>query len=156
MTRNFRSRWPFPTGGPDDVDPDLTFEVARRTTILVVDDEPHVRALAKRVLAGQAYRVREAANGLAAIDVAEKEAGAIDLVLTDVEMPTIRVRRMLRRLQELNPEVKVLFMSGFSDHDLLARGFDKGWDAFMQKPFSGSQLVAAVRLVLETAAAQHT
>jgi CheY-like chemotaxis protein len=153
MIRNFRSRWPIPTPAPDELDPDLTFEVARRTTILIVDDEPHVRALAKRVLAGQAYRVREAANGVAAIDAAKAEGG-IDLVLTDVEMPTMRVRRMLAQLRDLNPEVKVLFMSGYSDHDLLARGFDKGWDAFMQKPFSGSQLVAAVRLVLATPIAQ--
>jgi two-component system cell cycle sensor histidine kinase/response regulator CckA len=155
MTENFRSRWPIATPAPEELDPQLSFEVARHTTILIVDDESHVRALAKRVLAGQAYRVREAANGLAAIEVAEAEGGAIDLVLTDVEMPTIRVRRMLRRLEELNPEVKVLFMSGYGDHDLLARGFDKGWDAFMQKPFSGSQLVAAVRLVLATPSAQH-
>jgi two-component system cell cycle sensor histidine kinase/response regulator CckA len=154
MTENFRSRWPIATPTPEELDPELIFQAARRTTILVVDDEAHVRGLAKRVLAGQAYRVRDAANGVAAIAAAEAEGG-ISLVVTDVEMPTIGVRRMLRRLRELNPEVKVLFMSGYSDHDLLSRGFDKGWDSFLQKPFSGSQLVAAVREVLATPSAQH-
>jgi two-component system, cell cycle sensor histidine kinase and response regulator CckA len=154
MNENFRSRWPIPTSTPEELDPELSFQIARRTTILIVDDEAHVRGLAKRVLSGQAYRVRDAANGLAAIAVAESEGG-IDLILTDVEMPAIGVRRMLRRLRQLNPEVKVLFMSGYSDHELLSRGFDKGWDPFLDKPFSGSQLVAAVREVLAAPSVQH-
>jgi two-component system cell cycle sensor histidine kinase/response regulator CckA len=145
MTESSRIPWPRPNPPRLDSAPVLNFVVPRCPTILVVEDDPQVRGMARRVLSGQAYRVLEAPNGLAALAVAEAEEGAIDLVLTDIEMPTIGARRMLRKLGEANADLRVLFMSGHTDYELLRRGFDIGSDAFLKKPFTGSQLVAAVR-----------
>ena len=127
-----------------ELDPDREFRVAGRTTVLIVEDDGRIRAMARRVLSGQAYRVLEAVNGADAIRIATKQGAPIDLVLTDVEMPTIGARAMLGRLTQLNAAIRVVFMSGYSDAELLARGFDKGYDLFLPKPFSGSDLVATV------------
>jgi two-component system cell cycle sensor histidine kinase/response regulator CckA len=139
MNEHFGSEWQSSVATPTELDPELCARVGGSSTILIVEDDPHLRALARRVLAGQAYRILEAANGLAALEIAASDR-AIALVLTDVEMPTIGVRRMLRKLVELNPELRVLVMSGHTDHELLCRGFDKGSDAFLQKPFTGEPL----------------
>src|SRR4051812_24287394 len=133
------------TANPEEPDTDLATRVTHRTTVLIVEDEPHVRGLARRILAGQAYRVFEAIDGVDAIRVAAKQNEPIDLVITDVEMPNIGVRAMMRGLRRLDLMPKVLFMSGYSDPELLSRGFDKGHDPFLTKPFSGRDLVAAVR-----------
>lgn len=127
-----------------ELDADSEFEFSDDTTILIVEDDPRVRAMARRVLAGQAYRILEAVNGADAIRVAIDAGRRIDAVLTEVETPTIGVRAMLARLRQLNPSITVLFMSGHSDEELLSRGFDKGHDPFLAKPFNGWELVAAV------------
>lgn len=135
---------------------DLERPTPLRTTILIVEDDARVRAMARRVLAGQAYRVIEAVNGNEALRVARETGDRIDLVLTDVEMPSIGVRAMLGKLEALNPDLKVIFMSGYSDSELLARGFDKGYDPFLPKPFTGRELVAGVRGVLEVSSMEHS
>jgi len=151
MNDRFGHRWEPSSPSAANPDAELGEHVAKSTTILVVEDDAHMRALARRVLTGQAYRVLEAANGIAALEIAARDR-KIDMVVTDVEMPTIGVHRMIRRLEELNPELRVLIISGHTDHDLLCRGFDKGSDAFLQKPFSAQQLVAAVREALNGSA----
>lgn len=129
---------------------ELDLKIGEWTTILIVEDDARVRAMSRRVLAGQAYRVIEAVNGADALRVATMQDGRIDLILTDVGMPSIGVRAMLSRLQQTNPESVVLIMSGHSDAELLTRGFDKGDDPFLAKPFSGWELVAAVKEALAT------
>jgi two-component system cell cycle sensor histidine kinase/response regulator CckA len=141
---------------PAELDPELGFRLAGWITILIVEDDQRVRAMARRVLAGQAYRVLEAVNGADAIRVVEQANERIDLVLTDVEMPTIGVRSMLRRLKAENPELRVIVMSGYSDPELLARGFDIGNDPFLSKPFTGLALVAAVRQMVHSSSAPQT
>jgi two-component system cell cycle sensor histidine kinase/response regulator CckA len=135
-----------------ELDPELGFRLAGHITVLLVEDDSKLRSMARRVLSGQAYRVVEALNGSDALRVAAQSRTRVDLVLTDVEMPTIGVRAMLRGLSELNPDIRVIFMSGYPDEDLLRRGFDKGQDPFLQKPFTGSELVAAVHDTLRGAA----
>lgn len=145
MTR-IAEQWEVPT--PRELDPELGLRAGVRTTVLIVEDDNVVRALARRVLTGQAYRVFEAVNGADAVRLVKQNNERIDVVLTDVEMPTIGVRSMLGKLEIINPGLKVVFMSGYSDAELLARGFDKGYDPFLSKPFNGLALVAAVRRVL--------
>jgi two-component system, cell cycle sensor histidine kinase and response regulator CckA len=134
-----------------ELDPDLGFRLANHTTVLLVEDDAKVRSMARRILSGQAYRVVEAVNGSDALRLATPARMRVDVVLTDVEMPTIGVRAMLRRLTELYPEIRVVLMSGYGDEELLRRGFDKGHDPFLQKPFTGSELVAAVHEALQDA-----
>jgi CheY-like chemotaxis protein len=117
-------------------------------TILLVDDEKSLRKLGKRVLSAAGYRVLEASDGAMALRVAAEEVGEIDLVLTDVEMPTLGGRGMVDELHELSPGLRVLFMSGYTDNEILRRGIRTSETEFLQKPFTAEALCAAVRSVL--------
>ncbi len=123
-------------------------EPTGRETILLVDDEKSLRKLGKRVLSDAGYRVLEASDGAMALRVAAEEVGEIDLVLTDVEMPTLGGRGMVDELHELSPGIRVLFMSGYTDNEILRRGLRSTEAAFLQKPFTAESLCAAVRSVL--------
>jgi CheY-like chemotaxis protein len=120
-----------------------------RETILLVDDEKALRKLAKRILADSGYRVLEASDGAQALRVAAEEVGEIDLVLTDVEMPTLGGRGMVDELHELSPGMRVLFMSGYTDNEILLRGIRTSDTEFLQKPFTAESLRAAVKAVLD-------
>jgi CheY-like chemotaxis protein len=117
-------------------------------TILLVDDEKSLRRLGKRILSAAGYRVLEASDGAMALRVAAEEVGEIDLVLTDVEMPTLGGRGMVDELHELSPGMRVLFMSGYTDNEILRRGIHTSETEFLQKPFTAQTLCAAVRTVL--------
>jgi CheY-like chemotaxis protein len=117
-------------------------------TILLVDDEKSLRKLGKRALSKAGYRVLEASDGAMALRIAAEEVGEIDLVLTDVEMPTLGGRGMVDELNELSPGIRVLFMSGYTDNEILRRGIRTSETEFLQKPFTAEELCAAVRSVL--------
>jgi CheY-like chemotaxis protein len=117
-------------------------------TILLVDDEKSLRKLGTRILSDAGYRVLEASDGAMALRIAAEEVGEIDLVLTDVEMPTLGGRGMVDELHELSPGIRVLFMSGYTDNEILRRGIRTAEAAFLQKPFTAETLRAAVREVL--------
>ena len=119
-----------------------------KETILLVDDEKSLRKLGKRVRSAAGYRVLEASDGAMALRVAAEEVGEIDLVLTDVEMPTLGGRGMVDELHELSPGLRVLFMSGYTDNEILRRGIRTSETEFLQKPFTAEALCAAVRSVL--------
>jgi CheY-like chemotaxis protein len=119
-----------------------------RETILLVDDEKSLRKLGKRVLTEAGYHVLEASDGAMALRIAAEQVGEIDLILTDVEMPTLGGRGMVDELHELSPGLRVLFMSGYTDNDILRRGIQKSETDFLQKPFTAEALRAAVRAVL--------
>jgi CheY-like chemotaxis protein len=124
-------------------------------TILLVDDEQSLRRLGKRVLSEAGYRVLEASDGAMALRVAAEEVGEIDLVLTDVEMPTLGGRGMVDELHELSPGLRVLFMSGYTDNEILRRGIQASETEFLQKPFTAETLCAAVRTVLSKPATRQ-
>ena len=123
-----------------------------RETILVVDDQEPLRKLALRVLAKAGYRVLEAKDGAHALRVAAEEVGELDLVLTDVEMPTLGGRGMVEELRELSPGMRVLFMSGYTDNEILMRGIDTAVTDFLRKPFTAGSLLLAVREALSKSA----
>jgi len=119
-----------------------------RETILLVEDEKALRKLTHRILTEAGYRVLEAEDGAKALRVAAEEVGEIDLVLTDVEMPTLGGRGMVAELNELSPDIKVLFMSGYTDNEILRRGIRTGKTHFLQKPFTAAGLRMAVEAAL--------
>lgn len=125
-------------------------------TILLVDDEKALRKLAKRILTGAGYRVIEASDGAMALREAAAAVGEIDLVLTDVEMPTLGGRGMVDELNELSPGTRVLFMSGYTDNEILRRGIGTAETSFLQKPFTAEALLAAVKAALVKAAPTGT
>ncbi len=119
-----------------------------RETILLVDDEKALRKLGNRVLSQAGYRVLEASDGAMALRIAAEEVGEIDLVLTDIEMPTLGGRGMVDELHEMSPDIRVLLMSGYTDNEILRRGIRTSETDFLQKPFTAESLCAAVRSVL--------
>ena len=125
----------------DDVPPGME-------TILVVEDEASLRRLSARVLTDAGYRVIEAADGAQALRISAEEVGEIDLVVTDVEMPTLGGRGMVDELHELSPGLRVLFMSGYTDNEILRRGINTAETDFLRKPFTAEALCQAVRAVL--------
>jgi signal transduction histidine kinase len=120
-------------------------------TILLVEDAELVRNLARQVLEGAGYRVLEAANAEAAIDLCERINGdKIDLLLTDVIMPGMSGNEMSRILLAKQPGMPVLYMSGYTDDAIVQHGVLEAGINFLQKPFTPGALALKVREVLDT------
>jgi CheY-like chemotaxis protein len=124
-------------------------------TILVVEDESGVRELTREFLKISGYTVLEAKDGLEALEIASGHTGKIHLVLTDMVMPRMSGSEMTVRLKALRPDVKVLFMTGYSEY---AGDGAKSVAEFpiLQKPFSISSLVGKVREVLAEKEVEQT
>ena len=103
---------------------------------------PHRHA---RGLASRGYTVLEAGNGVEAIDVLEKADGQIDLVVSDVVMPEMDGPTLLRELRNRNPSLKIIFVSGYAEDAFQKHLPEHGQFAFLPKPFTLTQLVAAVK-----------
>ncbi|HVP39632.1 MAG TPA: PAS domain S-box protein [Candidatus Saccharimonadales bacterium] len=118
-------------------------------TVLLAEDEPQVRRLAAEVLRAGGYRVVEAANGAEALDVYRAEAGPIHILVSDVVMPEVGGVELVRRLHALRPDLRVLYLSGYSDDAVVQLGGLRPGTAFMQKPFRPEQLLLRVRELLD-------
>ena len=113
-------------------------------TVLLVEDEESVRRFAARALRRQGYAVLEAGNGYEALEVKANHNGAIDLVVSDIVMPEMDGPTLLKELRKTNPELKIIFMSGYADDALSS--LDSGEEfAFLSKPFQLTDLVTAVK-----------
>ncbi len=118
-------------------------------TVLLVEDEDAVRTLAMRVLGSLEYIVLTATNGAEALRVAAAYAGTIHLALLDIVMPEIGGKELAEQLARIIPNLKMLFMSGYTDTAIVQHGwFDEGV-AFLQKPFTPAALALKVRTVLD-------
>ena len=128
---------------PAAIAPEHTFE-----TVLLVEDEPSVRALAGHLLRSAGYRILEAIDGVEALRLADGYPGTIDLLMTDVIMPHLGGAKLAERLALLRPGTPVLFMSGHPDHELVRNGVLGAVVAFLQKPFTGATMLRVVRETL--------
>jgi two-component system cell cycle sensor histidine kinase/response regulator CckA len=138
----------------DTVQPQMaaTLSLKGTETILVAEDEDGVRSLTREVLEKYGYRVLEAANGEEALSVSDQHAGPVDLLLSDVVMPRMGGPELAQALLQRRPAVKVLYMSGYTDHPMVRRGVVDAGVAFLQKPFTPTLLVSRIRELLETPA----
>ena len=128
-----------------------TEEVLNGTeTILLVEDEEMVRKLARQILATQGYRVLEATNGEEALRMCEHDQEPIELLLTDVIMPEMSGPELAERLHRLRPELRVLFMSGYTDDAIVHHGVLAEGAHFIQKPFAPDVLSRRVRQILKS------
>jgi len=118
-------------------------------TILLVEDENAVRALIRSTLQANGYTVLEAHHGKHAIQVCEQHAGPIHLMVTDVVMPEMSGRDLAERLKPSRPNMKVFFMSGYTDKAIVNHGELDPGTAFLQKPFIPDALARKVREVLD-------
>ena len=121
-------------------------------TVLLVEDEESVRQLVKETLERKGYRVLEAENGETGLTIAAQHHQQIDLVITDVVMPHLGGRELAQRLRASRPEVKVLYLSGYTEDAVVGEGTGEGTmesgKAFLQKPFTLQSLARKVREVL--------
>ncbi|MBU0514180.1 MAG: response regulator, partial [Proteobacteria bacterium] len=128
---------------------DVTASVRGSETILVVEDEPMVRKLTSVVLEKQGYRVLEASSGGEALFLCEQQPGPIHLVLTDVVMPNMSGRDLADRLKASHPEIRVMFMSGYTDDAIADHGVVEEGVHLIGKPFAPIDLARKVRMVLD-------
>jgi len=117
-------------------------------TILIVEDEKAVRKLTRRILSSAGYTVLSAANGGEALLECERHAGKIHLVLTDVVMPRMSGKELSARLTKVYPDLKVLFMSGYTDDAIVHHGILDEGTHFLAKPFTSPELLKKIRIVL--------
>ncbi len=118
-------------------------------TILLVEDEDGVRELTARTLILQGYQVLVAGNGQEALQVSKGFEGHINLLLTDVVMPLMDGRALVKQLQPQRPDMRVLYMSGYADRPLVRQFMSDPKIAFLAKPFTMEALIAKVQTVLE-------
>jgi PAS domain S-box-containing protein len=118
-------------------------------TILLVEDEDGVRELTARTLSLQGYQVLVAGNGQEALQVSKGFEGQINLLLTDVVMPLMDGRALVKQLQPQRPGMHVLYMSGYADRPLVRQFMSDPKIAFLAKPFTMEALIAKVQTVLE-------
>jgi CheY-like chemotaxis protein len=117
-------------------------------TILLAEDDTSVRELVRTMLTKKGYRVLCASDGEQAIDMASKHAGTIDLLLTDVVLPGLNGREVAERMRDARPDLRVLYMSGYTDDAILRRGVLTQRSSLIQKPFSAADLTSRVNELL--------
>jgi signal transduction histidine kinase/ActR/RegA family two-component response regulator len=114
-------------------------------TILLAEDDHALRALAERVLLSAGYKVLSARSGSHALEIAHDHSGRIDLAVSDVVMPGMSGPEFVEQLRRKRPDVRVLYVSGYTDDEVVKRGVLAGETAFLQKPFAPEQLLQKIR-----------
>ena len=135
---------------PEPRPPDVVLDGGE--TVLLIEDEPAVRRLARTVLSGYGYTVLEAASGPLAIDLIRTRDKPVDLVITDMVMPGLNGLETTERIREMMPSVRLLYISGYPDNVLDRHGPLPPGTVFLEKPFTPEELATKVREVLNSRA----
>ena len=136
---------PQAVNGAAKAEPKPRTDLTGQGTILLVEDEEGLRSLNARGLRSRGYSVIEASNGVEAMEALEQKNGAVDLVVSDVVMPEMDGPTLLGEMRKRNPELKIIFVSGYAE-DAFEKNLPVGGQfAFLAKPFTLKQLVAAVK-----------
>lgn len=118
-------------------------------TLLLVDDEEAILDVNREILKALGYKVMLARNGSEAVAVYQNHSGAIDLVLLDMIMPGLSGEETFTMLKNLNPEIKVILLSGYTIDGQATKILESGCQAFIQKPFKIATLSGKIREVLD-------
>ena len=136
-------------GKKDFIEPQQLSATAGTGSILVVDDEDMIRSIAAQILKTAGYTVQTCSDGQEAVDLYAKEHGNIDLVIMDMVMPKVDGREAFKRMQTINPMVKVLLSSGFSEDGDAQAILQDGAQGFIQKPYRSAELLLRVQQALQ-------
>jgi PAS domain S-box-containing protein len=143
---------PLASGAPvADAEPAPPRTPAGHETVLVVEDEEAVRRIARRVLSEHGYTVLEAGSGEEGVRLLESAADRVHLLLSDIVLPGLGGRELAAQAQRLRPDLRVLFMTGYTDDTHLRRLLEDQRAAVIHKPFNRDTLLAKVRQVLDQA-----
>jgi CheY-like chemotaxis protein len=123
----------------------------KQETVLLVEDEDAVRSLASTILKSHGYKVLEARSGEEAIALSRKHSGPIDALVTDVIMPHMSGREVAEAVQRIRKDIRVLYISGYTDDVISHHGVLTPGTAFLQKPFSPEGLATKVHDLLNRA-----
>jgi two-component system cell cycle sensor histidine kinase/response regulator CckA len=118
-------------------------------TILLVEDEEMVRKLSREILEQQGYKILQAADGVEGLRVCQEFAGPIDLMITDVVMPHISGGELAKKVASIRPEMRMLFMSGYTNDAIVRHGILDEHLSFIQKPFTPEALALKAREVID-------
>ncbi len=118
------------------------------STLLVVDDDETVRTVTRRMLEHSGFRVILAKDGMDGLRAYENARDDVQLVLLDMTMPQLDGEETFRELRRVNPDVRVLLMSGYNEQDATERFTGKGLAGFIQKPYRPGELISLVRQLL--------
>ena len=132
-------------GGAKPAETKPRADLTGQGTILLVEDEDGLRSLNARGLRSRGYSVIEASNGIEAMEALEEKDGAVDLVVSDVVMPEMDGPTLLKAMRGRNPNLKIIFVSGYAEDAFEKSLPEKEQFAFLPKPFTLTQLVAAVK-----------
>lgn len=119
-------------------------------TVLLVEDEASLRQMARHILEQQGYRVLDAGDGAEALRIFEENRRSVDVLLTDIVMPQMNGKELADRLKQQKPELKIVFMSGYTNEVLEQHGIRAGDDNLIQKPFTSQTLGTMLRKKLQT------
>lgn len=136
---------------PEEQKPgEVQVETKGHETILLVEDEELVLMMLTELLKTEGYTILEAANGALALDVARNHPGKIDLLVTDMSMPSVTGWELAARLEKEGCKIPVLYMSGYSDSEVEERGKLINEAGFLQKPFQPMELFTLIRRILDS------
>jgi two-component system cell cycle sensor histidine kinase/response regulator CckA len=133
---------------PESVEPAIMRDLTGAGTVLLVEDEDPVRLFSARALRNKGYKVIEAKSGEAALEIIVSGAERVDLLVTDVVMPRMDGPSLIKEVRALHPDMKVIFISGYTEDAFRKRLGDESGIHFLPKPFSLKQLAGKVKEVM--------
>jgi len=131
-------------------------DLSGMSTVLLVEDEDAVRAFAARALKNKGYVVHEAQSGETALEIIKEKGDTLDILVTDVVMPRVDGPTLVRQVRETHPDLKVIFISGYTEDSFRKKLGEEEGIHFLPKPFSLKQLAAKVKEVIEAPAGKGT
>jgi two-component system cell cycle sensor histidine kinase/response regulator CckA len=138
----------FAVRGSEAAEPAVVKDLTGIGTVMLVEDEDPVRLFSSRALRNKGYKVIEAKSGEAALDLIRSATEKIDLLITDVVMPRMDGPGLIREVREIHPDMKVIFISGYTEDAFRQRLDTDSEIHFLPKPFSLKQLASKVKDVM--------
>ncbi len=126
-----------------------TTELNGNETILLVEDDEALRYLILNILKGYGYQILIASNGLEAINICKESGSSVHLLLTDIIMPMMNGRELADHIRSFQPELKVMYMSGYTGESIHQQGVLESDAPYIQKPFSPTELASKIRRILD-------